>query len=198
MKNLKDQLLDELKRDKKKAAVMAVLLAVAIVLFARLLLKKPSPAQVTAAPVPAARSETPPVASAKPLSPSSEDVPADTSRDEYLRQLDTSIKRDIFAPPESYFPPGQSGKRSYRPITGGKTDVEKESVWNEAKALTLESTVLSVTPRAMIDGQLVRVGDWFRGFRVEEIRSRSVTLGKDGISVSIEMKGEQPKTKGEQ
>jgi hypothetical protein len=196
MKNLKDQLLVELKREKKKAAVMIVLLAVAIVLFAQLLLKKPNPAQATAAP--AARVETLRATSAEPSTPSSEDVSADTSRDDYLRQIDTTIRRDIFAPPESYFPPGQSGKRSYRPITGGRSDAEKESVWNEAKALTLESTVLSATPRAMIDGQLVRVGDWIKGFRVEDIRSRSVTLGKEGISVSIEMKGEQPKPKGEQ
>ncbi len=190
MKNLQNRLLTELKRDKKRALLMFVLMGVATVLFARLLLKKPNPAQATAAPAPAVKIGAPPAAPAAPLSPSSEDASPDSGRDDYLNQIDTTIKRDIFSPPESYFPAGQSGKRSYRPITGGRTDAEKETVWNEAKALTLDSTILSATPRAMIDGQLVRVGDLIKGFSVEEIRSRSVTLGKDGISVSIEMKGE--------
>lgn len=179
-----DQLLVELKRDKKRAIVLAVVAGVGLILVTRLVLTRSSPAPATAAPVEGA--EDAPGGAARE---ETWQLDADISKDDYFAQIDTTITRDIFAPPERFFPSSGTGKKSFEAADGTRS-VEKENAWRDAGTMTLASTILSATPKAIIDGQVVQVGDMIRGFRVEEIGSRSVTLERDGVRVSLEMKGE--------
>ena len=55
IQRIKTQLLDELKRDKKKAAVLCVSLLVAVIVLGRLVLQKDMPSSAKAAPVAEAR-----------------------------------------------------------------------------------------------------------------------------------------------
>lgn len=57
----------------------------------------------------------------------------------------------------------------------------------EASALHLQSTVMSETPLAVINSEILRVGEMIRGFRVVAIRARQVTLEKNGITLTLEM-----------
>lgn len=183
MKNLTNRLLVELKRDKKRCAILVVLAIVAAVLFARLLLKRSSPAAATAASTAGAASEAP---TGEALWQPTEGAPR---RDDYFRRIDTTITRDIFVPPERYYPSLEITKKP-QPTATESRSAQKENARRDASIMALESTILSSTPKAIINGQLVQVGDVIRGFRVEQIGSRSVTLERGGVRVMLEMKGE--------
>jgi hypothetical protein len=183
MKRFANQLVLELKRDKKRAAILAVLAVAAAIAFGRLLLKKagPSAAQATAtveaAPGTAARDR---------LGQAKAD---ESAHDDYLTRIDTTIKRDIFVPPDRYFPPVGTMKKVLEAVNGGRA-TNKETAWKDAASMTLESTILSSTPKAIVDGQVVQVGDVMKGFRVVAIGPRSVTLERNGTTVTLEMKSE--------
>ncbi len=183
MRNLKDQLLLELKRDKKRAAALLVLAVVGAIVFGRLLLKKSRPSTAEAASTVRATSEG--AASEPPW----ESTGREHKADDYITRLDATIRRDIFAPPERYFPLPEAPKKPPKAVSS-KQDLQKENAWKDAASMTLESTILSRTPKAIIDGQLVEIGDVLKGFRVVRISSRSVTLQRDRVRVILEMKGE--------
>ncbi|MCJ7543833.1 MAG: hypothetical protein MUP47_04585 [Phycisphaerae bacterium] len=183
MKNPMNQVLAELKRDKKRSVIMIVLAVVAAVLLARLLLKKSSPSTAAAAPGTEATAKAP---GDEALWQAGVET---AKRDDYFRKIDTTITRDIFVPPERYYPLPVTAKKP-QPTTADSRSTEKENARKDATAMTLESTILSSTPKAIVDGQLVQVGDVIRGFRVERIGSRSVTLERGGVRVVLEMKGE--------
>lgn len=182
MKNLKEHVLLELKRDKKRAILLAALLLVAAVLFVRLLLKRPGPSAAKAVGM----AET--TAGTRAVECRGRSTP--TMADEATtRKIDATITRNIFIPPERYFPSLGSGKKASAPVAGDR-NTERDNAWRDASAMTLASTILSATPKAIIDGQLVQVGDTIKGFQVKQISSRAVTLERDGVSVELEMKGE--------
>jgi hypothetical protein len=56
-----------------------------------------------------------------------------------------------------------------------------------ARRLNLESTLLGAQSRAMINGQLLSVGESIQGFELIEVRSRQVTVRKDNVEVVLEM-----------
>jgi hypothetical protein len=184
-------LLAELKRDRKKTAVMAVLLLVALVAVGRLFLRSAVPTKAAAAPAagkaaPAAR------ASSAQRSDSGEDRSGESGRErvKYLGPIDTTIKRDIFAANPKYFPAVVKPDVASHAAPSGMDDINAERAAIQAKALelALQSTVVSANPTAIIEGQVLHVGDWVNGFRVVEIGSRQCTLEKSGVKVTIEMK----------
>jgi hypothetical protein len=185
MKDFKSRLLQELKRDKKRAAVLALLAVVGLIVVGRLVLK-----QVGSA---AAKDSPPPVAASDPSVANRGWQPGgrETRHDDYLTQIDTTIKRDIFAPPDQYFPPVAAPKKEVAIVNGQTMEkAEKEIIEKDAAAMTVESTILSSIPKAIINGQLVQVGDTMNGFRIVEIASRRVTLERNGVTVTLEMKSE--------
>jgi hypothetical protein len=108
----------------------------------------------------------------------------------YLGPIDTTIKRDIFAANPKYFPPVVKPDVASHAAPSGMDDINAERAAIQAKALelALQSTVVSANPTAIIEGQVLHVGDWVNGFRVVEIGSRQCTLEKSGVKVTIEMK----------
>jgi len=187
MQNLINKLLTELKRDKKRTAIMAGLLCVALVLVGRLVLKRPAPAPAAAAP---AAPDRAPMSSENTL-PALADITPDGDRDRYINQIDRTVTRDIFVPTEGYFPVGDGNDQGprWRTVSDG-LNTEQEAVWKEGKQMTLQSTMLSASPKAIVEGQLVEVGDYIHGFQVLEIHSRSIVLEKEGVRVNLEMKHE--------
>jgi hypothetical protein len=185
MMKLKDRLLRELKRDKKRAAILAVLALVALILVGRMVLRNVGSA--------AAKNPAAAAGASDAAVPDRGWQPGgrETGHDDYLTQIDTTIKRDIFAPPERFFPPVAAPKKSVEIVDGQPVEkVETEVARKDAANMTVESTILSSIPKAIINGQLVQVGDTLNGFRIVEISSRSVTLERDGTTVTLEMKSE--------
>ncbi|MBT8485293.1 MAG: hypothetical protein HKO59_01085 [Phycisphaerales bacterium] len=57
----------------------------------------------------------------------------------------------------------------------------------ELRTLRLQGTFLGSDPRALINNRIFVIGDTIRGFRVEAIAKRQVTLVKDGVRFDLEM-----------
>jgi hypothetical protein len=183
MSNLKDQLWVELKRDKKRATVLALLAVIALIVVGRLVLKRVSFAS-------AKSPQSPPTAAAAATPEAARPSPGqETKHDDYLTRIDTTIKRDIFSPPEQFFPPMETPKTKVVETLNSRA-AEKESIQKAAATMTVESTILSAIPKAIINGQLVQLGDTVNGFRIVEISSRTVTLEREGMTVQLEMKSE--------
>lgn len=187
MANLTKQLLAELKRDKRKTAVMATLLLVAVALTGRLILRADKPATAMAART--AVSQTPRQQDRTAVVEVSDVSQPGKERD--LGPVNTTITRDIFVPNPAYFPPAEA-----KPVTvseqprPGMDDLaaERAGIQAQARQLALQSTVLSAVPTAIIEGQVLREGDFINGYRILEVGSRQCTLEKNGVKVVIEMK----------
>jgi len=184
-------LLAELKRDPKRAVVLAVLGAVLLVIGGRLLLQQlGSPRTGAAAQGPAGRAQDDPAhgkapgdvwakasqGAAQPKAPAARSLP---------------LVRDIFTPNPTFFPP-------HRPAPAAATAkvvddpearlaAERRAALAQASSLVLQTTVVGATGTAIINGQVLRVGDTIGGFRVVEIASRSCTLAKGAVRVTLEM-----------
>ena len=110
----KRRLSDQLQRDKKKTALLVVLLVTAGTIGGRLVASKafPSPAKAKAAPEDSrAERLLPDLSMTGAFSPSSPRAPgapradAAARREEYLARLDRAITRDLFKPSPELFPP---------------------------------------------------------------------------------------------
>ena len=54
-----------------------------------------------------------------------------------------------------------------------------------AAGFQLQSTITGAAPRAMVDGQMIRVGDVIRAFRVEQISACGIVVERDGIRLQV-------------
>ncbi|MDY6913933.1 MAG: hypothetical protein SVT52_05705 [Planctomycetota bacterium] len=184
----------ELKRDKKKTAIMAALLLVAAVLGIRLVVKSSGPdganaGAVAMRPQPQAGSQSP-TAAALP----SERKPASAGRkSSYVPSGSMEITRDIFEANTDVFPPKkQTANNPARLVPSGKPVISEEEVRRrviqaQAKALTLQSTIHSATPTAIINGCVLCKGEWINGFQVTAINARTCVLEKNGVKIILEM-----------
>ncbi|MFA6133707.1 MAG: hypothetical protein WC869_06785 [Phycisphaerae bacterium] len=177
---IKNQLLDELKRDKKKALTLGVLLCVGLVVFGKLIFKG-VPSSAAAAPLVVAASPAP---TEPALTNSADESAVDPSRDKYLREIDTTIQRDIFSAPAGLFPSGVAAS-----VQPDNHDEAAKAADDQVRGMTLQSTILSASPTAIINGKVLKIGSQIGGFQVMEITSGSVTLEKADVKVVLEMKG---------
>ena len=204
--NWTSRLKAEIKRDKKKTVILAALLIVAGIAGGRMLVSSRGPRQARAAD-PAATAETPSLlrtdqAKAGRLS--------GAERETYLSSMDRQIGRDLFQPRLEYFAL-QDGTNSETMLVSveeeptelfgqiGRWVAQKHQAQRElqgrvtvigaqAQALSLESTMLGASPTAIINGQVLRKGEWVSGFRVERIQSDACVVSKDGVEVELHMK----------
>jgi hypothetical protein len=64
-------------------------------------------------------------------------------------------------------------------------EVLVENLRLQAQQLKLQSTVLGALPRALVNGQLVRVGDVVASFRVTKIEARRIVVEREGIKLEV-------------
>jgi hypothetical protein len=64
-------------------------------------------------------------------------------------------------------------------------EVLVENLRGQALQLKLQSTVLGASPRALVNGQLVRVGDVVASFRVTKIEARRIVVEREGIKLEV-------------
>lgn len=198
------RLKSELGRDKKKAAALTALAALAIFFVARAVLKS-SPRPAAAAPSMAAPAEPPSGAPAAPKR-SPDRRARDEAREQYVAEMDRRITRDLFRPNPDYFPleSASAPARTEPPGAGWfaqgaewvdqkraqqeQQQAQQRLVEQQAQALSLESTILGTTPTALINGRVLKVGDTVNGFEIVSIQSDTCTLVKDGVRVERRMK----------
>jgi hypothetical protein len=193
--NLKDRLLAEFRRDPKKASIMGVLALVLLIIGVREVARRVgSPSTGSAATVRASGGgatglRRPANAVQAAALPKGRDRQTDSSAANHKSPVD----RDIFTPNVAYFPVEEKAKPSTVVSSAqvidptAKAEAAKLQVQAQAKALSLQSTVVGAVPTAIVNGRVMRVGDWISDFQVVQINSRSCQLEKSGIRVVLEM-----------
>jgi hypothetical protein len=189
--DFRSRMMTELARDKKKSAVLAVLLMVALFVGVRMLKSKSTPETVEAAPSSIAADEPSLFISA---ASASDDSQSERERDLYIRQIDHEITRDLFGfRPELYQPvkqPEPAQKDAHSPDKPPQVPVGKsleEIVQSEASGFVLQSTIVSASPKAVINEQICGLGDVIDGFSVIEIMPGACLLEKEGVQVRLQI-----------
>ncbi len=191
--SLTERARDEFTRDKKKFVVLAVLAAGMCVLLVRAAAGPSTPARSQAASsfAPAAATFTEPVAYGPAAAAEQE---ARAAKERYIRSLERKITRDLFSPSPEAFPPEHAPSSVLLVPDKGQADqagaqklAQRRLVQAQARALVLQSTVISSNPIAIINGRVSRIGDWINGFQIKAITARDCTLAKRGVEVILEM-----------
>lgn len=193
--SLTERARDELTRDKKKSVVLAVLAVGICVLLVRATTGTSTPARSQAA-MPA--SSLAPAAATLTESVALAEQEAQAAKERYIHSLERKITRDLFSLSPEVFPPEHA--RSPVSLVPGKGQADQAGaeklarklaqrrlVQAQARALVLQSTVISGNPIAIINGRVSRIGDWINGFQLKAITARNCTLAKRGVGVILEM-----------
>jgi hypothetical protein len=210
------RLKDEFWRNKKQTAVLCVLLVVAVVLGVTTLPTEDLPVRASAVEPPTGGVPAfSPAPVAELLLIGGHGLPADhqtgrSRREEYLARMDRNIARDLFKPNPELYPPRtgsgavgtdlrgqQQGPRGWLGQLGEWLNRKRRSqhdrqAWvaairAQARALSLQSTMLGATPTALINGEMLREGDWISGFRLESIASGRCVISREGVKVVLRM-----------
>ncbi|MCE5327288.1 MAG: hypothetical protein LLG01_12845 [Planctomycetaceae bacterium] len=196
----------ELLRDKKKTAILSVLLVVGVIMGVRLIGKsEPVAAQAAVAVAAPAAGVTAPQAE--------EVIKSIAARKTNPNQVRV-FKRDLFRVHEDLYtllssPAAQAAPVA--PAAGPIVDPELETkrrierVQLEAKLLCLQITIVSDNPTAIINGDPFGIGDTITTlvkerdgketkaeFKVVSIAAKVCTIVRDGVSVELRMKDEKP------
>ena len=207
----KSRLKAELARDKKKTGILAALLLAGGIVAGRAAISHSTPETAAAgAPQAQAAPNTPtggagrePVAGRPPSA-----RPDRTKWVEYLRTMDRTISRDLFKANLDCFPLQPGANVAADPLASGQPGwfelirdgiAEKQqqgsdeqarirAISAQAHSLKLQSTMLfGNSPTALIDGQVLREGDYVSGFRIKRIASNRCVVTKDGVDVELRM-----------
>ena len=187
--NWRLRLFAELRRDRKKATMLILLLVVAGALGGRMVFKHVAEAEADTLKADGGQ-DAPQTGADGPVTPgpgpSGAGGPAWTSN--------ASITRDIFKLNVGVFPVvdgGEMATLTKDPAPGG-TDHQRAQmrrVQAEARALTLQSTIIGATPTAIINGRVIREGKTINGFRVVAVTARGCVIEKQGVKIALQMKG---------
>ena len=198
----------ELQRDKKKTIILLVLLLLGGILGGRMLMTDTLPDK--------ARADDPLLArpveedSQRAWRPAPPGPAAQARREKYLAQMDRNITRDLFRPNLEFYPAQHGGTDARLAVVSKRRasgwfghsfqwgndgqDARRDQtarialVRARAQALSLQSTMLGPSPSALINGQVLREGEWISGFRVKEIASDSCVVSQKGVDVLLRMK----------
>jgi hypothetical protein len=122
---------------------------------------------------------------------------------EWARQPIAPLTRNLFVINYDFFPQDGS-KPVVTPIARGdgfwdhvaksmalradqkrEHEVLVENLKDQALQLKLESTMMGASPKALVNGQLVAVGDVVASFRVCKIEARRIVVEREGIKLEI-------------
>lgn len=187
--------------DKKKTALMGVLFVVVLAMGAKMIL--PEPQQAAAQVVTVAPAEAP---AEQPVARMSQADPLQGQRrTEYLAKMDRKIDRDLFVADYDAFPlaspvapVASADEASWADRIRVKLEAaDKEAalrqkrltaqVKSEATALSLQSTMTGSHPNAIINGNVLCLGEKINGFTVSKIGPAQCELVKDGVEVTLLM-----------
>ncbi len=111
----------------------------------------------------------------------------------HVRGKHREITRDLFAADMDAFEPLSDGwkSNSFVPATAnaanGGSDIQKRLLRAQAKSLDLQSTMVSANPVAIINGRMLRIGEWINGFELTEITPRGCSVRKNGTTIMLDM-----------
>lgn len=174
------RLLKQLTADKKKLSLMLILVMVGLLLWGRVLLKK-VPRSAVANPNLAAQIEN----------NGSGNTTNQTARPVVNVNMYRTLTRDMFLiAPEHYELVNPQVQESPQAKSAQEQPDDNQrviEVTGQARKLRLMSTLLGQPPRAMINGELIRLGQQIQGFTLREVNSHDVSVEKNGIVIKLEL-----------
>jgi len=195
-----DNLLRQAKADPKKATVLAVLLVVMVFMWFRLFGGSSAGPSTASANVVGARSAFGP---AGDLPRSGNRTGSLQSFQEWSQAAVAPLSRNLFAINYDFFPQDGTKPQALRAFHGNgfwdqiaksmtvradqkrEREVLLENLRLQAAQLKVQSTVMGASPRALINGELVGVGDVVASFRVSKIEPRRIVVEREGIKLEL-------------
>lgn len=192
------KLVQDLKRDPRKAIILGVLTIVGVWVGAKAIFKGGNPESANAAVASAvntsreiARTDSTPIA----------DASQDARRDQYLRQLNRKVDRDLFALKTELFPLAEPVSVTPTIVATAPTttqasqpdvaDIERKAIVAQSELLRLQSVISGPSPTAIINDHVLRVGEWTNDFQVVAIADNSCVVQKKDVRVTLELKKEK-------
>ncbi|MHC4995709.1 MAG: hypothetical protein ACYTGQ_11715 [Planctomycetota bacterium] len=184
----RSEVIRQMRADKVKWASLTLCMALGMLLWGRLLLKD-VPRVVTAT--------DPTKLSADPLGLGAITTDSRGSIREGAEVEIASpplIQRDLFRVNPRFYdaidagPEKLSKQAKSAPVSVDDGNGLSQRVTREAEALTLQSTLLGASPRALVNGRLLGIGQSLDGFELTEVKARQATFKKDGVWVVLDMK----------
>lgn len=177
--------------DKKKFGIFATLMAVGLLLWARLILLEEVPKIATADdPNQPAQADgitrygqASPVITTGPVLPPLEEVAVTLSEDLPLNLFAFRHKR--------YKPlPSDESQHDQAQLTGSTDDERMQELVELARSLRLQSVIQGASPAMVINGEVLRVGDSIEGFEIVSFNERSAKLTREGLTFLLKMRSE--------
>jgi hypothetical protein len=170
--------------DKKKFGLLVTVLAVGLLLWGRLILLEKVPRVATADPdTPAAAGQGAPPAGQPPVD--LEPLP------EVHATLHDELALNLFAFRHDRYKlrPAEELDHSGVESGGGADDEQqrREALIALARQLRLQSVIQGATPRIVINGRVLRVGDSIDGFEIASFNDRSAKVTRDGLTFTLNM-----------
>jgi hypothetical protein len=188
-----------LRQDPRKTGVLGFLVVVLLIAWARMMISQIHPALASGS------SMMPTAAASQMIVPAPGFKPSGSAASlrEWLSGPIPPIKRNIFLVKSEYFPQDTAKNSAAITDSGFWSTLEKSlslqadqkakravviaSLKAEAATLRPTSTVMGPSPRAMINGVLVREGDSVGSFRVLRIEPHGIIVEHEGIRLAIPM-----------
>jgi hypothetical protein len=189
--------------DPKKATVLAVLVLVMGVMWVRLLGGSSAGPANAAASMSGARGGGGGAMASAPARRAGSRVNAALAMAEWASKPLSPLSRNLFTINYDFFPQDGSKAPALRVPQGdgfwdqlaksmtARADQRKEhevlveNLRLQAAQLKVQSTVMGPTPRALVNGELLGVGDVVASFRVERIEARRIVVEREGIKLEI-------------
>ena len=208
IKTYADKLVTQAKADPKKASILGVLTIVMIFSWYRMASGGSGGDPSGAGPSRASAASVTPVRAGGVTLPDNLRAPGSTSATvqallEWQRRPIAPLSRNLFVINYDFFPQDgsapapvhlQQGDGFWDHIAKSMTaradqkrerEVLVENLRAQALQLKLQSTVLGASPKALVNGQLVRVGDVVASFRVRKIEARRIVVEREGIMLEV-------------
>jgi hypothetical protein len=202
---LLERVRETLRKEAKKAAVLTFLVAVLGILWVRMAMKNGDAPAVATAAMDAPLSDV----SQEPTGRST----AAVAFRQWLGNTPSPITRNLFAINLDHFPANGRAVADAGATDSGfwgrlaksvsaRADLTRErqilldNLQQQAGQLRLESTLMGTTPKAVINGELVREGDFVASgdgkartqFRVLKIEPRRIVVEREGVRLEVPMK----------
>ncbi|MFP4106718.1 MAG: hypothetical protein ACLFVU_11585 [Phycisphaerae bacterium] len=195
---MKNTLIAEIRRDKKKTVILTILFAVAAALVGRLVLFSSTPQSASASQPGAEQySVSNPHSVAAGASDQLSELRSSEALD-YLNNSERSVRRDLFSPNPSYFPPVKQQEAVVVKEEPKEPEVDLEALRQEAirksirmagRSLSLECTMTGTNPAAVINGKTVRVGEWINNFQLMSVTAKSCIVKQKDVEITLQMSG---------
>lgn len=177
----------------KKTIILGLLFLVLAAVVVREVLREGGPAKATAAIAAAGGNSMGGTASPAVMpAPGATGLDANDAAGSGANGEALAVDRDLFTPDPTYFPPHR--KASPATVVSRVDDsvamkeAQERAVRAQAQALTLQSTIVGVeAPTAIVNGEVLRVGDMINGFCVVAVAARTCTVEKANLRITLEM-----------